>query len=325
MSHSNLLSRMATLAAIAIAQFFTSTANAALLVYDPFNVGAGPADYVAGSEDAGTNLLGGQNPATGPTAFYAGAWTQVGGDSQVVKDIGSLSYPLFPSSGGQVQETVQFDCCSFGRTGREIAGGLGGGLDPVTLYQSFLIDFGAQGTDAPTDFGKRAYEMWSGGVGDSFLAVDLFLNHFAGVNELTLAVTTASGTQSMLVGAGLTLEELTGVHLMVLRFDFDVLAPDLVRLYMDPTGSTEPGAADAMVSVAGSDLFITHHGAITSFTFSGAGHMPGAFDELRWGDTFADVTPFLRNEVPEPVSLSLMALGLAGIAMARHRRRPARR
>lgn len=111
------------------------------------------------------------------------------------------------SSGGQIQETLQFSCCTFGRTGRPIAGVLGGGLDPLTLYQSFLIDFGARGTDAPTDFGKRAYEMWNGGIGDSFLAVDLFMNHFSGDNELTLEVTTPSGSIDALVdGGGLTLE-----------------------------------------------------------------------------------------------------------------------
>lgn len=306
-------------------------ASAALLAYDPFTVGVGPADYVAGDEGAGTGVLGSQNPATGPTAFYTGPWIQSGGDAQVVKDIGSLSYPLFPQAGGQVQETLQFSCCTFGRTGREIAGGLGTGREAQTIYQSFLIDFGTQGTDAPTDFGKRAYEMWNGGIGDSFLAVDLFLNHFSGTNQLTLAVTTAAnGTTSVAVGGGgLTLDALAGVHLIVLKFEFDPLLEDLVSVYLDPTDSIESNYTPAAsISVATSDLIITHHGALTQFTFSGSGHIPGAFDEVRWGDTFADVTPFLTDDptaVPEPPAFPLLAAGLLGMILfggrIRYRRR----
>ncbi|MCK5744938.1 MAG: hypothetical protein KAH44_01940, partial [Oricola sp.] len=310
---------LAAVAGFALAQS-GATASAALLAYDPFNIG--PGGYVAGDEAAGTNVLGGQNPVIGPTPFYNGAWIQSGGDSQAVKDIGSLENPLFPQSGGQVQETVQFSCCSFGRSAREIAGGLGGELDPYTIYQSFLIDFGSQGTDDATQFGKRAYEMWNGGVGDAFLAVDLFVNHFAGVNELTLQVTTASGTQSVaLNGGGLDLEDLLGTHLVVFRFDFSPGAADVVRVYLDPTTSIEADfAAAAMISVAASDLLISHHGAFTGFTFSGGGHLPGAFDEVRWGETFADVTPFL-SEVPVPPAMALFAAGLLGAPLLRRRKR----
>lgn len=295
-----------------------SWAVADLLSYDPFLVG--PGAYEAGDENTGVDVLGGQSPVIGPTPFYAGGWIQAGGDAQVVRDIGSLSYLTLPTAGGQVGDAVQFNCCSYGRSGREIANGLGGGA-AQTIYQSFLIDFGSQGTDEPTQFGKRAYEMWNGDVGDAFLALDLFVSHFAGVNELTLQMTTASGTVEQLVnGGGLTLDALSGVHLVVLRFDFDPLSPDVVRLYLDPTSSIEGDHLPAaMLTAVNSDLFITHHGAISNFTFSGGGHVPGRFDEVRWGDTFADVTPF--QSVPEPASFGLMALGFIGAAVSRRRRR----
>lgn len=295
---------------------------ATLLAYEPFQYGdvAIPAagQYAVGNEDSGVNVLGGQNPTIGPTAFYAGPWIQSGGDSQVVKAVPSYSYPFFqPGIGGIQEETVQFDCCTFGRTGREIAGGLDPGRDAGTYYESFLINFGTQGTDAPTDFGKRAHELWNGGVGDSFLAVDLFLNHFGGVNELSLAVTTVSGSQTIPVGGGgLDLPTLAakngGVHLVVMKYEFNPTDPDVVTVFLDPLSyDVEPNHNSGQISIAASDLQITHHGAFTNFTFSGSGHVPGGIDEIRWGTTYASVTPL---NIPEPTTLALVGLCLVGFS-----------
>ena len=295
----------------------SGAANATLFAYEPFEYGdvAVPSEgqYAVGNEDSGINVLGGQNPVIGPTAFYTGPWIQSGGDSQVVKAVPSLAYPGFPLGvGGIQQETVQFDCCTFGRSGREIAGGLGAGVGPPVAYESFLIDFGNQGTDPASDFGFRGHELWNGGVGDSFRTVNLFLNHFQGVNELTLEVTTPSGSTFVPVGGGgLDLPTLAltngGTHLVVMKYVFGAGTPDVVSVFLDPMTPFEPPTPDAEISVAASDLVITHQGAFSNFTFSGAGHVPGAIDEIRWADTWGDAVP----SVPEPGTLSMLALGLA--------------
>jgi len=308
----------ASAAIVLISVFQPAHADAAPLSYDGFEVG--PGVYLAGDDSTGVNVLGGQNPAN---PFYSGGWVQSGGDAQAVFDIGSLTYLNLPTAGGLVTDSVQFSCCSFGRDGRQLSTTLGTDPAPATIYQSFLIDFGSQGTDDPTQFGFRGYEMWNGGVGDSFKALDVFVNHFAGVNQLTLRITTPSGTDAELVsGGGLTLDALAGIHLMVLRFDFDPVLADAVSLFLDPTDSIEANwVPAAVVSAANSDLVISHHGTISNFTFSGGGHVPGRFDEVRWGDTFEDVTPFGEDTtaVPEPTSMVLMGLGLLG-SLARRRR-----
>jgi hypothetical protein len=306
------------ISAVFITALFVTSARAVLHVYEPFGHDGGPGDYLLGDDSTGTNLLAGQNPIASPNpGFYAGAWIQSGGDAQAVK-AGSLSYPLFPNAGGHVGDAVQFGCCSFGRDGRAISGGLGGGRAARTVYQSFLVDFGNQGTDDPTQFGKRAVEWWNGGVNDASRAVDLFVNHFSGVTEFTLEVTTPSGTNSALLnGGGLNLANMAGTHLMVMKFEFDPILPDVVSVYLDPTDSIESNwIPAAVVAAPDSDLFITHHGATASFTFSGGGHVPARFDEMRWGDTFADVTPF----VPEPGSLILLCFGTFPVFIARRRR-----
>jgi hypothetical protein len=301
------------------------TAKADLLAYDPFDYADVPVpalgQYAVGDEDSGVNVLGGQNPTVGPTAFYGGAWIQSGGDAQAVKAIPSLSYPNFqPGVGGVQEETVQFNCCSFGRSGRPIAGGLGGGA-ARTIYESFLIDFGTQGTDDPTQFGKRGHELWNGGVGNSFQAIDLYVNHFTGEDELSLKVTTGSGDSTVAVGGGgWDLNALAasngGVHLVVMKYEFNPIAADVVSVFLDPADNVEPGTPDAMISVPTSDLFITHQGAFTNFTFSGGGHVPGAIDEIRWGESFGDVRPL---GVPEPTAMVLLGLCVTGCLSTRRR------
>jgi hypothetical protein len=320
-------------------------ASAALLSYDPFLVGANPAagQYQPGPENtAGFTALGGQNPTVSPPSqpggvgFYSGPWVQSGGDSQGVID-GTLTYPGLQGSvggSGRVQELNENGCCTAGRTGRPIAGGgLGVGRSSRTIYESMVINFGQMGTDTDNgNIGKHAHELWNsadGTIGDGNLVTDFGFNYYGGgLTYLTVRgssdiTNSTSNSANLLVGGntvpGLSLMDGKN-HLMVLKFQFNPATgtgagPDVVSAFLDPIPGVAEPAPNAQVTVAASDLFINYDGAYTQYQFTGGGHIPGAGDEIRWGDTFGDVTP----AVPEPASVVLMLVGAVGLFAVRRR------
>lgn len=97
---------------------------------------------------------------------------------------------------------------------------------------------------------------------------------------------------------------------VVMRADFAAGA-DTFSLFIDPLlGGVDPLTPDAVLTSADA-------GMITRVGLSG----PGAFgfDELRIGETFADVTP--SSVVPEPSTYALAAIGLLGLLACRRFRR----
>ena len=180
------------------------------------------------------------------------------------------------------------------------------GKEGTTLWASFLVE------DWVADDGNRvrfanSHVGWNPGSNGVGVKVD-------GGNWKLEDVASGAVTDT---GVARTINE---TYLMVLKFEFMIGGDgetatweegcDRVTMFVNPT----PGAAAP--DVAGTVMSTTTDLALLNVHFyPGSGSSEGAIDEIRLGETYADVTP-----VPEPATLALVALG-GLMPLLRRRRR----
>jgi hypothetical protein len=100
--------------------------------------------------------------------------------------------------------------------------------------------------------------------------------------------------------------------LLVARIDFNpsgnVSDPETFRLYVNPLpGASEPATADATLSF--------NLGSQNGLALNSGNGSSVSFDEIRIGTDYASVVPAI---IPEPASLSLLALAAGVMARRRH-------
>lgn len=287
---------LVTCFALVAALALTSSARAALLYYDPFNIGASPA---AGQYTVGpliSTFPNGQNPTIGPTPFLTGPWTANAADSinNTVQAQG-LSFIGAPVSGGSlgvlrdannvVQSSRAYRALSTPFT--ETTEG--------TYYFSFLANFGGVGV-SPTstsrdDVAHRAVEFQQGADEGGNIRIG-YTSYNGNFNSLPPSQAPLKfgpfGGEVLIAGAPANfIADGGSTHLVVMKFTMSATdLMDSVELFLNPTDTDEPVVADAAFFNR-NIIFDRISGPVQ---FGGAGTSM-QFDEFRVANTFIDVLP----------------------------------
>lgn len=280
--------------------FAAADAKAVQFAYDPFLIGENPASgeytvttFTTDDPPVAVDPLAGQNPTIGPAtpSFFRDGWA-LGSEGQVVTETG-LSYLGAPSPGGAVN--------GFGRTARflnDTGNPLAVWDDSTegTFYLSVVANFGtiAEGGD----MGYRAIEFFPADVdepGENRIG-DIGYNEFFssfGPAQRTAATAKMQFNlygQQIIDSAPESYNEDGLTHLLVLKWVFSTEPEsDSISLFLNPTSVEEPVLPSAVVT--GIDASLGSFGA-ASFGSEIAGPTT-MMDDIRVGDTFADVLPDL--------------------------------
>ena len=275
-----------TLAAIfAIFSSVTASSHAATLLYDPFNQPEGALD--------GTSSTGGSPAAIWPTEGQN--YTTPAGATQVAS--GSLSGSVLT----QGNRAVIGDNNGNDQIFRLFGTTLGGpGTD---LWLSFLIS-------APSAKISQVLSLFNGT--QETLAIGVNASTVFGMSVRTNGATTTAGNPS--VSTGLAPDN--NAHFMVVHLQLvEGTGNSTFSFFADPDVSSYGGAAPtgSFTGVfSGNNSLPFQFDRIRLGEFSGT---TTAFDEIRIGDSWADVSP-----VPEPTSAICAALGAILLGVRRRQK-----
>lgn len=276
------------------------TAALAFPDYEPFSdaTGAGGTSY-----STGANLIGQVN-AGGHTWFQAGPGT---GPQPTIAD-GDLVVPGLYSAGGG-------HSAAFGGNGTSARLNLGvgaGGITSDTIYYSFAMKLtDLTGLSASGVFWAGFNNTQGSQTTTPNTVVTRVVTRSAGDGLFNVGLDKASGTASSFLWAPGNFTTSDTVFL-VGSYTFNPgTGDDVSQLWVNPDPSTfAAGAAPggALSSTAGGD--IARVASFVLYDRSAAEPAGGLIDDLRFGLSWADVTPTM---VPEPSVISLAAIGLIGL------------
>jgi hypothetical protein len=243
---------------------------ASLLVYEDFNY-----------SPAGAQLLG-ANGGTGFSTAWQTAASPANSSANYVLNSGTLSFGPLATNG---QSTSSAAIAGIGGLLRSFTQTFG--ADNTTVYMSLLL--------RPEGTLNVGYSFGYFGVFLQSSANHIFVGKPGGGDHNDWALEAQGGGGQVSTGVAAVVGQTT---FLVVRADF-AAGPDAFTLYLNPT----PGGTEPLTGTVKNDM---DAGAITGVEIFSAGAY--SLDEIRIGDTFADVTP-----APEP-STAIMIL-LAGATL----------
>lgn len=276
---------------LAAALLLPSAASAALLSQDSFSgYGLGELPFVT-------------NPAV---TGYTGNWLDVDwGDAEPAVTAGSLAYAGANYATGSGNKVSVPNSVAGGETARGNSGRAYRLLDSSltvtdttvgTLYLSFLFQSGQQ-TGATNYQTLALYNTDTADVNRNF---DIGLITSAGFGQTGTQYN--FGTDNAYTSTGVAAD--TNVHLLVVKFDLSATAAsDSVTVWVDPVlGAGEPTTGG--VTVTGKDL------TWDRLTLSDYDGNSCAWDDIRWGATFDNVT--VDPVLPAVPTFTLQPSGYSG-------------
>ncbi|REJ69814.1 MAG: PEP-CTERM sorting domain-containing protein [Planctomycetota bacterium] len=259
---------------------FAAEARAALLAYDGFNY-----------EPVGSDL---EIHSGGGSFGFSTGWDFATLNSHAF-DIGGGSLPSV--GGGPHRTGNRVSAPAFGSTNRDVA-------------RQLAVPLGTPGTTAYVSFLMRPEVMIGGpGITDGWFGFVMRGSGSVHVGRESFSSVYRIEGNSSVIAHSSTPMVVDETRFLVLRADF-AAGNDTYSLFIDPVpGQPEPAVADAVMTTFDA-------GIITQVGLTGPGVF--GFDELRIGETFADVTPV--PVVPEPSTHAMAVLGLFGMGVVGWRR-----
>jgi hypothetical protein len=289
-----------TILAVVAAGFTTVPLHATIITYDGF-------DYTSGDD------INGQNGGTA----WNGAWNVNTGSSATVQSSSPLSYGSLVTTGNYVQGN------GYQKVGRKVneqflgpwdtAGYISNPfglnqLDQGTVWASLLI---RRDKDVGAFEGLSVY-FHQDFTGNSGLPSNSPVHFSIDNTDQSWQVQNMGGTQTQL-----STSAIGDTNLLVVKFELSLTAgANNIYLWLNPSFASL-GGADLNVATAdwSATGLNTADARFRSFAVETGGGSTGSYDEIRFGTTYASVTP-----IPEPSTAFLIVAGLAALALTRRRR-----